>query len=138
MAERPNPREGILLTHFIVADDVERSRAFYADVLGGETVREGEPSIVQLANSWIIINVGGGPTVDKPDVILETPPDPTRTDSFLNIRVADINAVYDEWRSRGAEFITSPKDLGNEIRCYMRDPDGHLIEVGQTTGALPD
>ena len=101
MAERPNPTQGILLTHFIVAEDVERSRAFYTDVLGGESVREGEPSIVQLANSWIIINVGGGPTVDKPDVILETPPDPTRSSSFLNIRVADIHSVYEDWRSRG-------------------------------------
>jgi catechol 2,3-dioxygenase-like lactoylglutathione lyase family enzyme len=134
VAEGPIPREGILLTHFVVAEDVERSAAFYSDVLGGEMVMQGEPSIVQLANSWIIINVGGGPTVDKPDVILETPPDPTRASSFLNIRVADIQAVYDEWRSRGAVFITPPKDLGSEIRCYVRDPDGHLIEVGQTTG----
>jgi catechol 2,3-dioxygenase-like lactoylglutathione lyase family enzyme len=133
VADVPIPSEGILLTHFIVAEDVERSRRFYSEVLGGETVKEGAPSIVQLANSWIIINVGGGPTVDKPDVILETPPDPTRASSFLNIRVADIQAVYDEWRSGGAMFITEPKDLGSEIRCYMRDPDGHLIEVGQTT-----
>jgi len=133
MAERPMPNEGIVLTHFIVSDDVERSRAFYTDVLGGETVMTGEPSIVQLANSWIIINVGGGPTIDKPEVILETPPDLNRASSFLNIRVADIGAVYEQWRARGGEFITPPHDLGTEIRCYMRDPDGHLIEIGQTT-----
>jgi catechol 2,3-dioxygenase-like lactoylglutathione lyase family enzyme len=133
MAERPMPNEGIVLTHFIVSDDVERSRAFYTDVLGGETVMTGEPSIVQLANSWIIINVGGGPTIDKPEVILETPPDSHRASSFLNIRVADIGAVYEQWRARGGEFITPPQDLGTEIRCYMRDPDGHLIEIGQTT-----
>src|SRR5678815_4921395 len=132
MAERPTPSQGILLTHFIVSDDVERSTAFYSDVLGGEVVRTGEPSMVQLANSWIIINVGGGPTADKPEVILETPPDPTRSSSFLNIRVADIAQVYEDWRAKGAEFITPPQDLGSEIRCYIRDPDGHLIEVGQT------
>jgi catechol 2,3-dioxygenase-like lactoylglutathione lyase family enzyme len=134
MGELPAPSEGIVLTHFIVADDVARSRTFYADVLGGEVVLEGEPSIVQLANSWIIINVGGGPTDDKPEVILETPPDPNRTSSFLNIRVADIQSVYEEWRSRGAEFLTPPVQHATEIRCYVRDPDGHLIEVGQTTG----
>jgi catechol 2,3-dioxygenase-like lactoylglutathione lyase family enzyme len=133
MAERPTPSEGIVLTHFIVSDDVERSRAFYTDVLGGETVMTGEPSIVQLANSWIIINVGGGPTIDKPEVILETPPDPNRASSFLNIRVADIHAVYELWRERGGEFITPPQQLTTEIRCYLRDPDGHLIEVGQST-----
>jgi len=133
--EFPAPREGIVLTHFIVSRDVERSRRFYTDVLGGETVLEGEPTIVALANGWIIINVGGGPTDDKPTVTLDTPPDPDRVSSFLNVRVADIQAVYDEWRGRGATFLTPPIDRGSEIRCYVRDPDGHLIEVGQSTGA---
>ena len=133
MAQIPAPSEGILLTHFIVSDDVERSRRFYTEVLGGEVVMEGEPSMVALSNGWIIINAGGGPTEDKPTVTLETPPDPDRTSAFLNIRVADIEAVYDDWRERGAEFLTPPMDRGAEIRCYIRDPDGHLIEVGQAT-----
>ena len=136
MPEFPAPEEGILLTHFIVSNDVERSRRFYTDVLGGETVRAGEPSFVQLANSWIIINVGGGPTEDKPTVTLETPSDLNRTSAFLNIRVADIESVYAEWSARGAEFLTPPQDRGAEIRCYLRDPDGHLIEVGQTSPAI--
>jgi catechol 2,3-dioxygenase-like lactoylglutathione lyase family enzyme len=133
MAEPPLPTEGILLTHFIVSEDVSRSAAFYSDVLGGDVVMEGEPTIVQLANAWVIINVGGGPTDDKPEVILETPPDPNRTSSFLNIRVADVRSVYEEWGSRGAKFLTPPIQHTSEIRCYIRDPDGHLIEVGQTT-----
>jgi predicted enzyme related to lactoylglutathione lyase len=136
MEDFPAPREGIVLTHFIVAQDVERSRAFYADVLGGQTVLAGEPSIVKLANSWIIINVGGGPTEDKPDTMLEPPRERDRVSSFLNIRVADIQATYEEWTKRGAEFVTPPIDRGMEIRCFMRDPDGRLIEVGQTTGML--
>jgi catechol 2,3-dioxygenase-like lactoylglutathione lyase family enzyme len=133
LPENPMPEEGILLTHFIVSADVDRSRRFYTEVLGGKAVREGDPSIVKLANSWIIINVGGGPTEDKPTVVLETPPDPNRTSAFLNIRVADIEAVHREWSSRGAEFLTPPQQRATEIRCYIRDPDGHLIEVGQTT-----
>jgi catechol 2,3-dioxygenase-like lactoylglutathione lyase family enzyme len=132
MADLPNPTEGILLTHFIVSDDVPRSRRFYTEVLGGETVMEGEPSIVALANGWIIINVGGGPTDDKPTVVLETPPDPGRTSSFLNIRAAHIEAVYSDWSERGAEFLTPPVEFGGEYRCYVRDPDGHLIEVGES------
>jgi catechol 2,3-dioxygenase-like lactoylglutathione lyase family enzyme len=133
MSEFPAPAEGIVLTHFIVSGDVERSRRFYVDVLGGETVLSGEPTCVALANSWIIINVGGGPTDDKPTVTLETPQELDRVDSFLNIRVADIQAVYSEWTARGAEFLTPPIQRSTEIRCYLRDPDGHLIEVGQTT-----
>ena len=137
MSKLPVPAEGLVLTHFIVSDDVERSRRFYTEVLGGETVRAGEPSFVALANSWIIINVGGGPTDDKPTVTLETPRDLDRVSSFLNIRVADIHAVYEQWSARGAQFLTPPTDRGPEIRCYIRDPDGYLIEVGQTTRIPP-
>jgi catechol 2,3-dioxygenase-like lactoylglutathione lyase family enzyme len=137
-ADLPAPDEGIILTHFIVAADVERSRRFYSEVLGGEVVRAGEPSFVALANSWIIINVGGGPTDDKPTVTLDVPDDPDRVSSFLNIRVADIHAVYAEWSARGAQFLTPPKQHAAEIRCYIRDPDGHLIEVGQTTRRFDD
>ena len=136
MAEFPAPDDGIALTHFIVSDDVAKSATFYSDVLGGEIVMEGEPTILQLANSWVIINIGGGPTEDKPEVVLETPRDPNRASSFLNIRVADLQRCYEEWSSKGAEFLTPPQQRASEIRCYMRDPDGHLIEVGQTTVGL--
>jgi lactoylglutathione lyase len=133
MADFPAPSEGFVLTHFIVSADVPRSAAFYKDVLGGEVVMEGEPTILQVANSWVIINVGGGPTDDKPEVVLDVPDDPNRVSAFLNIRVADIQRCYEEWSAKGAEFLTEPKQHATEIRCYMRDPDGHLIEVGQAT-----
>jgi len=42
-------------------------------------------------------------------------------------------ACYKLWKSRGAEFITEPKEKYGEIRCYIRDPDGYIIEVGQST-----
>jgi len=122
----------MIVTHFIVSDDVERSRRFYTEVLGGTVVFGPEPTNIALANTYIIINVGGGPTDDKPTVTLETPRDPDRVSSFLNIRVADIHAVYEEWRARGAQFLTPPKQHAYEIRCYIRDPDGYIIEVGQT------
>jgi hypothetical protein len=51
---------------------------------------------------------------------------------FMNIRVAAIQARYELWKSRGAEFITAPKDKYRETLCYMRDPDGYIIEVGQS------
>ena len=134
MAELPPRPEGIALTHFIVTDDRERSRRFYTEVLGGRVIfATGDVTYVAIANSIIIINVGGGPTDDKPTVTLETPQDPDRFSSFLNIRVKDIAAVYADWSARGAEFLTPPKQHAYEIRCYMRDPDGRIIEVGQTT-----
>lgn len=132
----PAPLEGMVLTHFLTVEDQDRSRGFYADVLGGEVVLERDPCIIKLANTWVIINAGGGPTEDKPDVTLAPPIDLKNVSSFMNIRVADIQAKYDEWRSKGVEFLTPPIDRGAEIRCYMRDPDGYIIEVGEATGIL--
>ena len=132
----PAPAEGFLLTHFAVVSDQDRSREWYEKVLGARTVHPRDPVIMKVANGWIILNVGGGPTDDKPDVVLETPPDPSRTSAFLNLRVADIGRAYREWGAAGGRFLTEPKDHGGEIRCYLRDPDGHLIEVGQATGVL--
>jgi catechol 2,3-dioxygenase-like lactoylglutathione lyase family enzyme len=132
----PAPSEGLVLTHFLTVRDIARSRAFYADILNGRVVLEENPCIVKVANSWIIMNPGGGPTPDKPDVILQPPEDTTTVSSFLNVRVADIHACYEQWSAKGAEFLTPPVDRRAELRCYMRDPDGYLIEVGQATGML--
>jgi lactoylglutathione lyase len=129
----PDPKTGFVVTHFLVVSDQDRSRDFYQSVFGAKVVVERDPVIMKIANSWLILNVGGGPTDDKPTVTLTTPADPSHASAFLNIRVADIAQAYRDWSARGAEFLTEPKDHGREIRAYIRDPDGHLIEVGQTT-----
>ncbi len=130
------PRDGYTVAHFLTVADVDRSLRFYESVFGGRIVsrgdRDGAPGYLRIANTWLIVNPGGGPTPDKPSVTLSVPPDPDRVSSFMNIRVADIQACYALWKSRGAEFITEPKDKYGETRCYIRDPDGYIIEVGQS------
>jgi predicted enzyme related to lactoylglutathione lyase len=126
------PPAGITIAHFLTVADVERSARFYATVFDGQIVRKGEPTCIQIANTWLIVNVGGGPTPDKPTVTLRPPGDPDEVSSFMNIRVADVQACYRLWRSRGAQFVTEPKDKVGEIRCYIRDPDGYIIEVGES------
>jgi catechol 2,3-dioxygenase-like lactoylglutathione lyase family enzyme len=132
----PAPTEGIVVTLFITVRQVARSRDFYSRVLGGTVVLEENPCIVKLANSWIIMNPGGPPTPDKPGITMADYQPGDSASIFLNLRVDDIQARYEEWKTRGAEFVTAPIDRGAEIRCYMRDPDGYLIEVGQATGLL--
>ena len=122
-----------IATETLIVADITRSVAFYRDVLGATVLREGEPTLLRLKNIWVIINKGGGPTDDKPEVIASPPKDLNTLSSFLNLRVVDIERCYELWRSRGARFITEPKVHQTEKRCYMRDPDGYLIEVGQTT-----
>jgi len=131
--EFPAPETGFVVTHFLVVRDQDRSRDFYQTVFGAKAVNERHPVIMKIANSWLILNEGGGPTDDKPTVTLAPPEDPDRTSAFLNLRVADIGACYAEWSAKGAEFLTEPKVHAREIRAYIRDPDGHLIEVGQST-----
>jgi len=130
----PVPSEDFIVTLFITVRSVAGSRAFYSEVLGGQVVLEENPCMVKLANSWVIMNPGGGPTPDKPDISVVNYEFDNTVSIFMNLRVADIQACYELWSSRGAEFVTPPIDRGAEIRCYMRDPDGYLIEVGQSTG----
>ena len=113
------PKEGISIAHFLTVADIDRSARWYATVLGGRILSSGDssgaPAYIQLANTWLLVNVGGGPTPDKPTVTLSTP-DPNHINSFMNIRVADIQACYELWKSRGAEFITEPIPKYGEIR----------------------
>ncbi|MGB6985571.1 MAG: VOC family protein [Candidatus Aquilonibacter sp.] len=131
------PQEGFTVTHFLTVADIERSARYYEKVFGGGILSlgdsKGASGHIAIANTWLIVNVGGGPTPDKPTVTLNVPGDPDKVSSFMNIRVADIQACYDLWKSRGAEFITEPIAKYGETRCYIRDPDGYIIEVGQTT-----
>ena len=104
------PREGISIAHFLTVADIERSARYYEKVFGARILSLGDgnaPAYLQLANIWMILNVGGGPTPDKPTVTLSVP-DPNHINSFMNFRVADIQACYELWKSRGAEFITEP------------------------------
>jgi catechol 2,3-dioxygenase-like lactoylglutathione lyase family enzyme len=134
LPDAPIAHEGFFATHFFTVKDQEKSKDFYVRILGGKVIRPENPCYIKLANTWIILNSGGGPTPDKPEVLLETPSDLNRVNSFLNLRVADIWACYKQWGDKGAFFLTEPLDNhGWEWRCYMRDPDGYLIEVGQYT-----
>jgi uncharacterized DUF497 family protein len=117
----------------------KRSARFYETVFGGRILsrgdRSGAPAYIQIANTWLIVNGGGGPTPNKPSVTLSVPTDPDSVSSFMNIRVADIQACYELWRNRGAEFITEPKDKYGETRCYIRDPG--VMEIAARTSDEP-
>jgi lactoylglutathione lyase len=128
-----NSDSEFIVTVTLIVADIPRSVAFYRDVLGATVLRGGEPVFLRLKNIWMTINRGGGGTDDKPDVIASPPKDLNTLSSLLNLRVEDIKQCYELWRARGAKFITEPKVHQTEMRCYMRDPDGYLIEVGQTT-----
>jgi catechol 2,3-dioxygenase-like lactoylglutathione lyase family enzyme len=120
-----------------VVADPARSRDFWVDVLGAELYREygGTSVVLRFAGSWLLLVSCGGPTADKPTVTFLPPADPDRVSHAMTLRVADCRATYQALLARGASFLTPPHDWGAEIRCFLRDPDGHLVELSQATGS---
>jgi catechol 2,3-dioxygenase-like lactoylglutathione lyase family enzyme len=120
------------LTHILVVRDVARASAWYRDVLGAEPYREygGTSAVFRFGAAWLLLVTGGGPTEDKPDVTFE-PPDPMQVSHAITIRVDDCRGVYATLSARGATFLTPPHDWGHEVRCFFRDPDGHLFEISE-------
>lgn len=126
------PTRETALTHILVVADPKRSRAWYTDVLGASVYREYDTSVVlQFGGAWLLLVEGGGPSPDKPDVVLEPPQDPDRRDNLFTIRVDDCRATYELLRERGGIFLTPPITNGAETRCFLRDPDGHLFELSE-------
>jgi catechol 2,3-dioxygenase-like lactoylglutathione lyase family enzyme len=127
------PTEGMALTHLLVVGDLERSRAFYRDVLGAEVYREygGTSVVLRFLGTWLLLVTGGEPTKDKPDVTFAAPVDPGTVSHSMTIRVPDCHAVYVTLGARGAQFLTPPVDYDWEVRAFFRDPDGHLLEISE-------
>lgn len=130
----PIPSDGIAVTHLLIVRDAARSRTFYAGVLGAQVLTEGPPTLLRFHNTWLVLAIEGEPTDDRPDVAARAPGERATLTSALNLRVSDVHHVYTRWRALGATFLTPPMEHASEIRCYLRDPDGHLIEVGQAKG----
>jgi lactoylglutathione lyase len=129
------PTDGVEMTLLLVVSDLARARRFYAEVLGATLYREygGTSAVFQFQGTWLLLVTGGGPTEDKPDVTFAPPADPNRVSHQLTMRVPDCRAAYDALKARGAEFLTAPVDRGGEVRCFFRDPDGHLLEISEVT-----
>jgi len=128
------PTAGMELTHILVVGDVPRSRSFYEQVLGAEVYREygGTSCVLRFLGAWLLVVTGGEPTRDKPDVTFSPPADPGRASHAMTIRVPDCQEAYETLASRGAVFLTPPVDWGGEVRCFFRDPDGHLLEISES------
>jgi catechol 2,3-dioxygenase-like lactoylglutathione lyase family enzyme len=137
MAGGEFPSEGMELTHILVVGDAGRARDFYRDVLGAELYREygGTSVVLRAFGTWLLLVTGGGPTPDKPDVTFAPPADPATVTHAMTIRVPDCHAAYETLRGRGAEFLTPPVEYEWEVRCFLRDPDGHLLELSQSKAA---
>ena len=124
---------GTAFTHMLVVSAIEPARKFYTEVLGATLYREygGTSCVLQYLDSWLLLVTGGEPTKDKPTVTFAPPGDPSHVGHAMTIRVDDCQATYELLRQRGADVLTPPVDWGGEVRCFFRDPDGHLLEISE-------
>ena len=124
----------VAVTHILVVANPALSRDFWIDVVGAEMYREygGTSVVLKLAGTWLLLVSAGGPTADKPAVTFRPPADPDQVSHAITLRVADCRAAYDALTARGGRFLTPPHDWGGETRCFLRDPDGHLVEISES------
>ena len=128
------------LTHILVVSDLQRSLAWYRDVLGATLTGEygGTSAVFNYDGAWLLIVTPGGETPDKPGTEFVPPPNPSKISHSMTIRVPDCRAAYKMLRSRGAEFLTAPVESDREVRCFFRDPDGHLFEISERKASNAD
>ncbi|MEO6797727.1 MAG: VOC family protein [Candidatus Dormibacter sp.] len=127
------PTDGMAITHILVVNELRRSVRWYRDVLGATLTGEygGTSAVFNFSGGWLLLVTGGGETQDKPGTVFEPLPDPSRVSHSITIRVADCQAVYEVLVARGARFLTPPHEWPGEVRCFFRDPDGHLFEISE-------
>ncbi len=121
------------LTHILVVSDLKRSVSWYRDVLGATLTGEygGTSAVFNYDGAWLLVVTPGGETADKPGTEFVPPPDPSKISHSMTIRVPDCRAAYEMLRARGARFLTEPHESAWEVRCFFRDPDGHLFEISE-------
>ena len=120
----------------IVVGDLARSLQIYEGVLGAARITVGESyAKLSLGRGELHLATLSPPTPDKPEVTL-APPDPQSAivHGEIIVHVRDCRAMYSRLVTRGAAFLAPPTvpPWGHEVRAFLRDPDGHLIELSQT------
>ena len=131
------PREGISIACFLTVADIERSAHWCEKVFDGRILSMGDGNAPAVPSAGEYLDDSerrGRAHPGQADGDAPAFPDPNHiSSSYANFRVADIQACYELWKSRGAEFITEPIPKYGEIRWYIRVRDGYIIEVGQST-----
>jgi len=120
--------------------DMPASLRFYRDVLGFEVVSTSPNLGGEDRYHWVWLRVG------DVDLMLNTayefdeerpvPPDPARVaaheDTTLYFRCSDVDAVYDELRSKSVSVDLPAVMRYGMKEISLRDPDGFLLCFQQT------
>ena len=116
----------------LLVSDLERSVAFYRDLLGFECELHGEPPdfLVAVRDAAVLL-FASAPTDAK------LVPNWHVVDKIWNayVRLDDVDAFYAEVQSRGCPIDYSLYDAPHGFREFgVTDPDGYDVAFGQPLG----
>ena len=121
----------------IPVSDVERSRAFYREVLGLEEI---ERPPFDFPGAWFAVGDGGQHVhligdPRNPTFRSEKPLDPR--DTHFAVRVTSYRDMLASLEARGyregVDMIVDPQATAGFPQIYILDPDRHVIEINAET-----
>ncbi|HET8564021.1 MAG TPA: VOC family protein [Candidatus Binatia bacterium] len=115
----------------LIVEDLDRALRFYTEVLGLSLGhRSGE--YAQLDTGSTRLGLYTRSAMAKTLGRSLTPPPPEMPGFEIGFKVADVDAGFSELVARGATAVVPPTDrFWGQRTAYVRDPDGHLIELAQ-------
>ena len=120
----------------LIVEDLDRALGFYVDVLG---LRVGHRSgdYAQLDTGTTRLALYTRSAMAKTLGMALNPPVSNAPGFELGFKVSDVDAGFAELIARGAQPVMPPTDrFWGQRTAYLRDPDGHLIELAQDVGRL--
>jgi catechol 2,3-dioxygenase-like lactoylglutathione lyase family enzyme len=109
--------------------DIDRARDFYQNVLGLEFEHADDNSAAFILgpDALLLLNHAGADDLLSPSAVEH---DAARASSVVVTSVDDVDALYEELRAKGVEFIRAPEDRWWGKRCaHFKDPDGNVWEI---------
>lgn len=129
------PDAGAAVEPLLAVADLGRSLEFWQDQLGGAPLLRWDGyALLRLGAGRLHLAVTGDPPEDRA-VRLVPPRGRGEATGEVVLRVADCAAVVDRLEQRGVRFLGPPATpaWGGEVRAFLHDPDGHLVEISSTT-----
>ena len=115
----------------LIVEDLDRALRFYVDVLG---LRLGHRSgdYAQLDTGATRLGLYTRGAMAKTLGMSLKPPSHNAPGFEIGFKVPDVGEAFAELVGRGASAVMPPTDRPwGQRTAYVRDPDGHLIELAQ-------
>lgn len=126
----PDPNAGV--DPLLVVADLDRALAFWVQRIGAEAeVAWDGYALLRIGEGRLHLALAGEAPPDRAVRLVPPSVDPRQATGEVVIRVTDCRAVVEALEQRGVEFLGPPASpaWGGEVRAFLRDPDGHLVEV---------